>query len=83
MSDGVHMVGAGHLKKLLKLIDGLPCLALEVTLGGGYELPVGIVGLLVMVALIAVGSDYDSLGSPLWPHCCCLWRSSLCPCRLP
>jgi hypothetical protein len=42
-------------------------LALEVTLGGGNELLIRIVSLLVVVALITTSGDYDSLGSLLWP----------------
>jgi hypothetical protein len=61
------MIGAGGLKKLLEVIGGLPHLVLEVMLSGSNELLIEIVGLLVIVTLIIVGSDYDSLGSPLWP----------------
>jgi hypothetical protein len=67
MPDGVRMIGAGGLKKLLEVIGGLPHLVLEVMLSGSNELLIEIVGLLVIVTLIIVGSDYDSLGSPLWP----------------
>jgi hypothetical protein len=49
------------------VIGWLLCLALEVTLRSGNELLVRIVGLLVIIALIIAGSDYDPLGLPLWP----------------
>jgi hypothetical protein len=49
------------------VIGWLLCLALEVTLRSGNELLVRIVGLLVIIALIVAGSDYDPLGLPLWP----------------
>jgi hypothetical protein len=61
------MVGACLLEKLLELIGRLPHLALEVTLGGGNDLLIGIVGLLDIVALIAAGSNCDLSGLPLWP----------------
>jgi hypothetical protein len=77
------MIGAGRLEKLLEVIYRLSRLVLEVMLDGGNELIVGIVSLLVIVALVAAGSDCDSLGSPLWPPSCCLSRSSLLPCQLP
>jgi hypothetical protein len=82
------MIGAGRLEKLLEVIYRLSRLVLEVMLDGGNELIVGIVSLLVIVALVAAGSDCDSLGSPLWPPLvafrallcslasCLEWRSS-------
>jgi hypothetical protein len=61
------MVGSGRLEKLIEVIGTLPRLALEVTLGGGNELLIGIVSLLVVVTLIIAGSDCAPLGLPLWP----------------
>jgi hypothetical protein len=62
------MVRAGRLTKLLKVVGRLPCLVLEVTLCGGNALLVGIISLLIVVTLIAAGSDCGPLGSSLWPH---------------
>jgi hypothetical protein len=42
-------VRSGHLEKLIEVIGRLPHLALEITLGSGNELHVGIVSLLVVV----------------------------------
>jgi hypothetical protein len=67
MPNVVCMIGAGHLEKLLKVINVLPHLALEVALDDGDELLVGIIGLLVVVVLVTDGSDCDSLGSLLRP----------------
>jgi hypothetical protein len=67
MPNRVHMIGAGCLKKLLDLIRRLPCLALDVTLGSGDELLVGVIGLLVVVTLVAASSDHDSWASLLRP----------------
>jgi hypothetical protein len=53
VSDGVRMLGVGHLEKLLEVIGRLPHLALEVPLSGGNEPLIGIVGLLVIVAHVA------------------------------
>jgi hypothetical protein len=61
------MVGAGRLEKLLEVIGRLPCLSLEVVLGGGNELLIGVVSLLVVVTLIIASSNCDPLGSLLWP----------------
>jgi hypothetical protein len=65
--NGVRMVGAGYLKKLLEVIGGLSCLTLEIMLSNGDELLVRVVGLLVVVALVTASGDHDSSGSPLWP----------------
>jgi hypothetical protein len=74
--NGVCMIEAGGLKKLLEVISGLPHLALEVTLSSGDELLVGVTDLLVIVTLIAVGSDHDLLGllfrAPLYILASCL-----------
>jgi hypothetical protein len=61
------VVGAGHFEKLLKVIGRLSHLVHEVTLGGSNVLLIGIISRLVVVTLIAAGSDCNSLGSPLWP----------------
>jgi hypothetical protein len=61
------MVGVGCLEKLLKAIDGLPCLTLEIVLSNGSMLPIGVTGLLVVVVLITASGDHDSSGSLLWP----------------
>jgi hypothetical protein len=67
MPNSVRIIGAGHLEKLLKVIDRLSHLVLELAFISGNELLVGVIRLLVVVTLIAAGSDYDLLGSPLWP----------------
>jgi hypothetical protein len=65
--NGICMVGSGRLEKLIEVIGRLPRLALEITLGSGNELYVGIVSLLVVVTLVIAGSDCASLGLLLWP----------------
>jgi hypothetical protein len=65
--DGVHMVRAGHLEELLKVIGGLPSQALEVTLSGSGVFFVGAVGLLVIVIVVAASSNGDPLGALVWP----------------
>jgi hypothetical protein len=60
MPNGVCIIGAGCLKRILKVINRLSHLALKVII-------IVVVGLLVVVALAAVGSDCDMLGSPFWP----------------
>jgi hypothetical protein len=45
MPNGVRMVGTNRFKKLLKVISGLPCLALAVMLSSVNELLVGVVTL--------------------------------------
>jgi hypothetical protein len=60
VSDEVHNVWAGHLKKLLEVIDRLSCLALEVMLSSG-NLLIGVNGLLVVVTLIVASSNCDLL----------------------
>jgi hypothetical protein len=59
------MIGAGCLEKLLKVIIVRPHLAPEVVLSSGDELLVGVADLLVIVTLIAAGSDHNSSGSPI------------------
>jgi hypothetical protein len=65
--DKVCMIGAGCLQKLLKVIGGQSCLSLDLALGGGNELLVGVTNIFVLVTLVASGGDHDSLGSPQWP----------------
>jgi hypothetical protein len=65
--NGVYMVRSGCFEKLLKVIGRLSHLVLDVMLGGGNKFLVKIVSLLVIVTHVAVGSDYDMLGSPLCP----------------
>jgi hypothetical protein len=60
------MIGTWCLEKLLEVIDGQPCLALDLVLIGGNELLIGVTNVLVIVTLIIATSDRDSLGSPLW-----------------
>jgi hypothetical protein len=62
--DRVCMVGAGHLVMLLKVINRLPRLVLEVALGDSNELLIRIISLLVIVALVTTSSKFDPLGSP-------------------
>jgi hypothetical protein len=57
------MVQIGSFEKFLKMVLGLPCLALEVTLGGHDVLLTGLVHFFV-IAVIA-GSDYDVSWAPL------------------
>jgi hypothetical protein len=61
------MVWAGHLEKLLKVINRLSCLALEVTLDGSAMLLVRVISLLVVITFIIASSICDPLGAPLWP----------------
>jgi hypothetical protein len=61
------MIRAGFLEKLLEVISRLSHLVLSVTLGGSNELIIRIVVLLVALTLIAASSNYDPLGSTLWP----------------
>jgi hypothetical protein len=81
------MVGTGCLEKLLKVISRLSRLAFEVALGGGDELLIGIIGILVVVSLITLvvtvtrwvtawGPLVD-FGAPLCTLAGCLeWRPS-------
>jgi hypothetical protein len=50
------MIGTCCLEKILKVIDGQPCLALDL---------IGVTNVLVIVTLITAIGDRDSLGSPL------------------
>jgi hypothetical protein len=59
------MIGTCCLEKILKVIDGQPCLALDLVLSGGNELLIGVTNVLVIVTLITAIGDRDSLGSPL------------------
>jgi hypothetical protein len=67
MPNGVHMVGTGRFVKLLKVIIGRTRLVLEVALSSGNKLLIRVIGLLVIAARIAAGSDCNLLGSSLWP----------------
>jgi hypothetical protein len=57
MPNGVRVVRAGHFEKLLKMIDGLLCLALKVTVSSGNELHIGVIVLLVVATLVTAGGD--------------------------
>jgi hypothetical protein len=86
--DGVRVIGTGCLEKLLKVVSGLPCLVLKITLSSGDELLIGVTNILVVVTLVAASGDHDSLRPPLQPlfvafgtplHAlvgCLGWRSS-------
>jgi hypothetical protein len=69
----VCMIGTCCLEKLLKVISGLSRLALEVVLNSGDDLFVGVTDLLVVITLVAAGSDLDSLEPPFQPSCR-FWR---------
>jgi hypothetical protein len=49
------------------VIGGPPCLALDLALNGGDELLIGVANVLIVVTLVVVGGDRDSLGSSLRP----------------
>jgi hypothetical protein len=55
------MISVDCFEKLFEVIGGLPRLALRITLGGGDELLVRVTNVLVIIALITVGGDRDSL----------------------
>jgi hypothetical protein len=61
------MVWAGHLDKLLKVVDRLPCLILKVMLSGSNVFLIGVVGLPVTVTLIAASGNCELLGVLIWP----------------
>jgi hypothetical protein len=42
------MIGAGCFKKLLEVVDGMPCMALKITLGSIDELLVGVASTLLL-----------------------------------
>jgi hypothetical protein len=65
--DGERMVQAGRLKKLLKVICMLQCLALEVALGGGNVFLIRIINLLVIVILVTASKNCDLLGRCFGP----------------
>jgi hypothetical protein len=54
------VIGIGCLKKLLEVISGLPCLALEIVLSSNDELLIEVTNILVVVTLVAADSDRDS-----------------------
>jgi hypothetical protein len=64
--DGECMVWAGRLEMLLKVIDRLPRLALEITPSGSDMFFIRVVHLLVVVIIVIACSNYDPLGAPLW-----------------
>jgi hypothetical protein len=61
------MVWAGRLEKLLKVINRLSCLALEVMLDGSAMLLVRVISLLVVIAFIIASSICDPLGHHFGP----------------
>jgi hypothetical protein len=63
--DGVCIVWAGRLEKLLEVINKLLCLALEVTLGSDDVFFIKVISLLVVVTFIAASSNCDLLWSLL------------------
>jgi hypothetical protein len=67
MLDGVHMVWAGHLEKLLEVIGRLSRLVLKVTLSSVNMFLVRVIILLIVVTLVTISSNCDPLGMPLWP----------------
>jgi hypothetical protein len=54
------------------VIGGLPRLVLRIALGSSNELLIGVTDVLVVITLITVGGDRDSLWSPLQPPPCTL-----------
>jgi hypothetical protein len=58
--NGIRVIGIGCLKKLLEVISGLPCLALEIVLSSNDELLIEVTNILVVVTLVAADSDRDS-----------------------
>jgi hypothetical protein len=67
MPNEVHMVRVGRFEKLLEVIGGLSCLALEVALSSVNKLLIEVVGLLIVATFVTAGSDRSSLGSPPLP----------------
>jgi hypothetical protein len=61
------MIWARFLEKLLKVIRGLLRLALKITLGGSYELLIGVASAYIIIVLIVASGDRDSLGPSPWP----------------
>jgi hypothetical protein len=56
------MIWAGHLEELFKVIGTLSCLALEVTLSDNDVFFIEVINLLVVLTLVATGSNGDLLG---------------------
>jgi hypothetical protein len=65
--DGVRMVWAGRLKRLLKVISRLSCPTLEIALNYTNMFLIGVISLLVVVIFIIASGNYDPFGVPLWP----------------
>jgi hypothetical protein len=59
------MIWSVCFEKLFEVIGGLPRLMLRIMLGGGDELLVGVASVLVIIALVIAGANYDSSWSPL------------------
>jgi hypothetical protein len=72
------MVGVGCLKKLLKVIGSLACLALEIPLDSDNKFLIRVIDLLVIVSLVSTGHKCDLLGSPLEPPLAA-FNAPLCP----
>jgi hypothetical protein len=63
---GVCMIWIGHLEKFLEGICRLPCLMLEISLGGSDVFLVGVVYFLVII-IVAAGSNCDRWGRRFCP----------------
>jgi hypothetical protein len=61
------MIGVGCFQLLLKVIDGLLCLTLKISLDSGDELLVRVTSILIVITFIVASGDCDLLGSLLWP----------------
>jgi hypothetical protein len=67
LPDGVCMVWACCLEKLLEVIGRLPYLVLEIMLGGCDVFLIRVISLLVVVVVVATSCNHDPLGPPFWP----------------
>jgi hypothetical protein len=56
------MIQARRLEKLLEVIHRQSRLMLKITLDGSHELLVRVIGVLVVIVVIAIGGNRDSLG---------------------
>jgi hypothetical protein len=74
--DGVRVVRIGHFAKFLEMVFWLPCLVLEIVLGGYDVLLLRVIRFLV-VSIVA-GRDCDPLG-----HHFCPFLSPLAPFFVP
>jgi hypothetical protein len=61
------MIWTGCLKKLLEVIGEQSCLALDISLSDGDDLLIRVANVVVIVTLVAVGGDHESLGLLLRP----------------